>query len=120
MLARIQSQLSSDNEKQRHPTPYHTISRKDTSFGQSITLCPLQDPTERNGREKSRTVGRGPNMTSAGLTGSDALNPGMALLIKLKDSYNPSELSSDQFLDWLRSIPVPTEQIKIEAGYASF
>lgn len=120
MLARIQSQLSSDNEKQRHPTPYHTISRKDTSFMQSITLCPLQDPQTRRGRENSRPTGRGSRATSDGFTSSDALNPGMALLIKLKDSYNASEISADNFLEWLRAIPVSTEQIQVEAGYAHF
>ncbi|CZR61772.1 uncharacterized protein PAC_11669 [Phialocephala subalpina] len=119
MLARIQSQLSSDNEKRRHPTPYHTISRKDTSFGQSITLCPLSDMQTRRGPDNSRPTSRRHRTTSAGLMGSEALNPGMALWIRLKDSYNASQLSTDQFLEWLRAIPIPAEQIQVEAGYAN-
>ncbi|KUJ07520.1 uncharacterized protein LY89DRAFT_677747 [Mollisia scopiformis] len=113
MLARIQSQLSSDDEKRRYPTPYHFISKKDTSLTQSITLCPLQDSLlpGRSGGRDTRTPGR---------KSSDDLHPGMALTVKFKDSYDPSDLATDNFMEWLRAIPLPAEAMNVEAGYAKF
>lgn len=126
MLARIQSQLStSDDEKDRHPTPFHFISKRETSFVQSITLCPLQDSLTAGEREssmamgsRSRSVGRGTE--TRGIMDLDGRHPGIALKVKLKDEYNASELAVDQFMEWLRAIPTTVEQVKVEAGYARF
>jgi len=52
--------------------------------------------------------------------GSQVNYPAIALTVRLKDTMVASQLSEDIFADWLRMMPVNAEQVKVEAGFASF
>jgi hypothetical protein len=63
---------------------------------------------------------RGTETPGAMDVNSDDRHPAIALRIRLKDEYKASDLVTDQFMEWLRAIPVFVEQVKVEAGYARF
>lgn len=46
--------------------------------------------------------------------------PRLLFAIRLKESFQPSELSTDLFCEWLRMIPLVVEEVKVEAGFNSF
>lgn len=45
--------------------------------------------------------------------------PRILLSIRVSESIKPSELSPDLFADWLRTIPMFTKSVRVEAGFAS-
>jgi ribosomal protein L37AE/L43A len=46
--------------------------------------------------------------------------PRILLAIRLETSVFPQGLSVDLFQEWLRSVPTPAGEVKVEAGYGSF
>jgi hypothetical protein len=46
--------------------------------------------------------------------------PRVILSVRLNENMQGSELSSELFAEWLRTIPVIAEEVKVEAGWASF
>ncbi|KAH7386366.1 hypothetical protein BKA64DRAFT_141824 [Cadophora sp. MPI-SDFR-AT-0126] len=47
---------------------------------------------------------------------SDA--PRIMVGIRLEDSVRPEDLSTDYFEDWLRALPAPVREVKVEAGFS--
>jgi len=45
--------------------------------------------------------------------------PRLLFSVRLSEDVNPRDLSAELFTDWLRSIPVSAELVRIEAGFAS-
>lgn len=45
--------------------------------------------------------------------------PRLLFSIRIQEDVNPNELSSELFADWLRQIPLSTNQVRVEAGFKS-
>jgi len=45
--------------------------------------------------------------------------PRLFFSIRISNDVKPSEFSVDLFLDWLRTVPIPANLIRVEAGFAS-
>ena len=46
--------------------------------------------------------------------------PRLLFAVRIKETFLPSELSTDLFSEWLRMIPLLVEEVKVEAGFDSF
>ncbi|KAL3428499.1 hypothetical protein PVAG01_02008 [Phlyctema vagabunda] len=127
--------------------PVHVVLTQDHKLPRSIQLSPL--PPRFHGPEsglimaqaevetRSSTSENSPSskssdndpfslrssrtsMSSLSLEPPAKLYPRIALSVQLPDNVRPDQLSEDLFRDWLRMIPVIAENVKVEAGWASF
>src|SRR6202012_5683037 len=46
--------------------------------------------------------------------------PRLLFAVRLKETFQPSELSTDLFTEWLGMFPLVVEEVKVEAGFNSF
>jgi len=54
------------------------------------------------------------------ITSFDDRVPRLLFAVRIKETFQPSELSTDLFSEWLRIIPLLVEEVKVEAGFDSF
>ncbi|KAH8762783.1 hypothetical protein BGZ57DRAFT_828993, partial [Hyaloscypha finlandica] len=59
-------------------------------------------------------------MADQQITTFDDRVPRLLFAVRIKETFQPSELSTDLFSEWLRFIPLLIEEVKVEAGFDSF
>jgi hypothetical protein len=109
---------------ERHPAPVHLVLTNDTHYQQSIQMS---RQSEKNG--DARVPPPGSDLPSAVTDSQDRLSqdstviakaPRLAFAIRLKNNFSAAELSTDLFVEWLRTMPTIAAEVKVEAGFDSF
>lgn len=121
---RSQSRIPDDEfGAERHPAPIHLVLTSDGPYRRSIQLSPRASPRpdDRDSTHVSGTASLpGPALSSDRNPQEGQKVPRLALAIRLRDNIRLRELSIDLFTEWLRSIPIVAEQVRVEAGFESF
>jgi hypothetical protein len=147
IYCRTQIRLPDDGAgTERHPPPIHLVLSNDSKFRRSIHLArrvspgsrgipsptldvneqPLDENNTRNPSETSSTLDNGEDredesiLSSTGEIRSVKEVPRLALAIRFNENLRLEDLSTDLFIEWLRTMPVVAQQVRVEAGFDSF
>ncbi|KAH7327414.1 hypothetical protein BKA65DRAFT_554973 [Rhexocercosporidium sp. MPI-PUGE-AT-0058] len=143
IFLRAQCQLSEHGRDR--PAPIHLPLTRQSKFPRSIQLsirselehCPtpaIEAPgtcqtsfphiaADSPGQESSGTTSKSPTSLPTMLpkTLSKCFVPRLLFAVRLKESFQSNELSTEMLTEWLRTIPLTSvEEIKVEAGFQSF
>jgi hypothetical protein len=122
IFCRIQARMPEDGTE-RHPAPVHLVLTNDTHYQQSIRMSSrwkenrdarisVPNPEAPNADTDSQ------DSSSQDLTGIKV--PRLAFAIRLRDNFSAGELSTELFIEWLRTMPTIAAEVKVEAGFDSF
>jgi len=143
IYCRTQIRLPDDGAgTERHPPPIHLVLSNDSKYRRSIHLAkrPSLDtapnssvPSEGNDFNDASIpeslpqtpleAGRSPEDSSSIMTRESALTkevPRLAFAIRFKEDLHLDDSTADLFLEWLRTMPVVAQQVRVEAGFESF
>lgn len=125
IYCRSQSRIADDEfGTERHPAPVHLVLTRDSTYRSSIQLSPRRDRLKRTDESPTQIPGAtdslNAQLSSASNRPKDEKVLRLALAIRLRSDLRGSELSTDLFTEWLRSMPMVAEQVKVEAGFDSF
>ncbi|KAG4437821.1 hypothetical protein IFR05_006708 [Cadophora sp. M221] len=139
----LHAQCHSEHGRDR-PAPVHLPLTKQSSFPRSIQLSILSRPTcdpmscedppkapgdsrqdkQKNGPEhdpKTDFQSAIPSLDLTPISLTESFVPRLLFAVRLKESFQPNELSTDMLTEWFRMIPlIGVEEVKIEAGFNSF
>jgi len=144
IYCRTQIRLPDDGAGiERHPPPIHLVLNNDSKYRRSIHLAkrlsignssksdssseaniPLVDETKLGSlSETSFPLESGPD-ESVSVTEHQGRPtkeiPRLALAIRFNDDLRLDDSSADLFLEWLRTMPLIAQQVRVEAGFESF
>jgi hypothetical protein len=149
IFTRIQGRMPEDG-RERHPPPIHLVLTQESQLPRSIQLSKCSNSVEEfelEAREMNSTAeGERPDrediaspgpLSVAGSLHSQVVDslqnsipappstmvtmvPRLAFAIRLSDTLRPSQLRTDLFLEWLRSVPTIAKEVKVEAVFGSF
>jgi hypothetical protein len=147
IYCRTQIRLPDDGAgTERHPPPIHLVLSNDSKFRRSIHLArrlspgdgrkmpsalevnepPLEENNTRNPSETSPTLDKGEDHEDESISSSTGEIrppkevPRLALAIRFNENLRLEDLSTDLFIEWLRTMPVVAQQVRVEAGFDSF
>jgi hypothetical protein len=147
IYCRTQIRLPEDGAgTERHPPPIHLVLSNDSKFRRSIHLArrlsrgssgtkpstleaneaPLEENNTRKPSETSSTLDKGEDHKDESISSSTneirTLKevPRLALAIRFNENLRLEDLSTDLFIEWLRTMPVVAQQVRVEAGFDSF
>jgi hypothetical protein len=147
IYCRTQIRLPDDGAgTERHPPPIHLVLSNDSKFRRSIHLArraspgssgtppptleanelPLYENNTRNPSKTSSTLDKGEDHEDESISSSTCEIqpmkevPRLALAIRFNENLRLEELSTDLFIEWLRTMPVVAQQVRVEAGFDSF
>jgi hypothetical protein len=144
IYCRTQIRLPDDGAgTERHPPPIHLVLNNDSPYRRSIHLArrpgpgdgakpcatpEVDDPSideiqTRNSSATHPTLAEGQYESSSSSeyeVRAVKEVPRLALAIRFNDDLRLEDLSTDLFIEWLRTIPVVAQQVRVEAGFDSF
>jgi hypothetical protein len=144
IYCRTQIRLPDDGAgTERHPPPIHLVLNNDSKYRRSIHLArrlspgndgsprstlevnepPFDENNTENTFEICSTLDEGQYESSSPPTCETRPVkevPRLALAIRFNDDLRLEDLSTDLFIDWLRTMPVVAQQVRVEAGFDSF
>jgi hypothetical protein len=112
---RIQGRMPEDR-RERHPAPVHLVLTNNDRYWQSIRLS-KQPATSHPALlilDPQDSVYTPDNSTSVNNV------PCLALAISLTDDITKTDFPTKLFADWLHSMPVLAQRVRIEAGIGNF
>jgi hypothetical protein len=147
IFCRIQTRMPEDG-RERQPAPVHLSLTNSQEQPRSICLAKLDTvyspskahshmprgypvdyvgslPTNEFNQERGSSMsthkeGSKPEFENVAQAVSGNKVPKLAFAIRLKEDLKVGQLSQDLFMEWLRSVPVVAEEVKVEAGFDSF
>jgi hypothetical protein len=146
IYCRTQIRLPDDGAgTERHPPPIHLVLSNDSKFRRSIHLArrlspgdggkmpsalevnepPLDENNARTSSDTSSTLDKGEDHEDSISSSTGEIRtlkevPRLALAIRFNENLRLEDLSTDLFIEWLRTIPVVAQQVRVEAGFDSF
>jgi len=140
ILTRMQSYIPEEIENERYPPPVHLVLTNNVPFIRGIELA-VQDPSvpdseqniddgtdssdsqcipnqANNNQRKRRRVKQPPQTPSKRCRLDETPDKPRALFaVRFKEDIRAEHLSMELFQKWLRAIPAPVEEVRVEAGY---
>jgi hypothetical protein len=119
---RIQARMPEDGTE-RHPAPVHLVLTNDTHYRQSIMIS-----SRLNENSDARISVPNADASNADTDSQDSSSqdlagikvPRLLFAIRLRENFSASELTTELFTEWLRTIPTVAAAVKVEAGFESF
>lgn len=130
---------------ERHPPPIHLVLNNDSKYRRSIHLARRLSSEDESGAkllsalehhqlsvDANKTKNNSERSSTIEIDQDECNSPSfrdiqpikqaprLALAIRFYEDLRLEDLSADSFLEWLRTMPLVAQQVRVEAGFESF